>query len=261
MLKINTQEITDKIVNFLKSEVKEAGFQKVIVALSGGIDSATVAFLCVKALGKENVLLAQFPYQKQDSDASLVIEKLQIPGENLFEIEISEIVSSFALVFARSHLARQGETLRNLRVGNLMARIRMILLYDLAKASNALVCGTENKSEYLLGYFTRFGDEASDLEPIRNLYKTEVMELAKELGVPEKIIKKAPTAGLWTGQTDEKELGFSYQACDPVLSLYFDKKLDWKEIIKQGYDEKLVEKIKEQVEKNAFKNEAPKACL
>ncbi|MBI2190192.1 MAG: NAD(+) synthase, partial [Candidatus Levybacteria bacterium] len=112
----------------------------------------------------------------------------------------------------------------SIRLGNIMARVRMILLYDLAKKHQALVCGTENRSEYHLGYFTRFGDEASDFEPIRHLYKTQVYQLASYLGVPKTVIDKKPTAGLWAEQTDEGEFGFSYKEADPVLYLYFDKK-------------------------------------
>lgn len=250
MLKINTEQTTEQIIKFLQTTVKKAGFKKVVVSLSGGLDSATVTFLAVKALGPENVLVVEMPHRdfNKDHDGQLVIDKLQIPKENVFESEISGIVESF--------LSNLGD-LSDLRLGNLMARVRMILLYDLAKKYNYLVCGTENKSEYLLGYFTRFGDSASDLEPIRNLYKTQVMELAKELGVPEKIIKKAPTAGLWQNQTDENEMGFSYQEADPILVLHFDEKKSWEEIMKMGVDKQLVEKVKNQVEKNAFKRVVP----
>lgn len=253
MLEINSQRITQKIVNFLRKETKKAGFEKVIVALSGGVDSSTAAFLAVKALGAENVLVAKLPHKdfSHDGDADLIISQLKIPKTNVFEIEISEIVKKF--------LSNLGD-LSDLRVGNLMARIRMVILYDLAKASDALVCGTENKSEYLLGYFTRFGDEASDLEPTRNLYKTQVIELAKFLSVPGKIIKKPAVAGLWKDQTDEKELGFSYLEGDPILSLHFDQKESWGKIMKQGFDQDLVKKVKNQVEKNKFKHEVPRVC-
>ncbi|MBI4999471.1 NAD+ synthase, partial [Candidatus Gottesmanbacteria bacterium] len=245
------EEVAKKIINFIKKEVQEAGFKRVIIPLSGGIDSSTTAFLAVKALGPDNVLVVELPYKdlNHDRDAELVIAQLKIPLANVYEIEISEIVESFVKKLPKPD---------RLRTANIMARIRMILLYDLAKKHQALVCGTENKSEYLLGYFTRFGDEASDLEPIRNLYKTEVLKLAKYLGVPEKIIEKAPTAGLWKGQTDEGELGFSYEQADPILYLHFDKKYSCEEIVKKGYKKELVEKVKTQVEANRFKHEVPK---
>lgn len=259
MVEINCQQTRQRIVKFLRDEVKQAGFTKVIVPLSGGIDSSTVAFLAVKALGPENVLIARLPYQdlNHDTDAQIVIEKLQILASNVFEVEISNLLGPFV---TRLNLAKQGSTLKKICLGNLMARVRMTILYDLAKKHKALVCGTENKSEYLLGYFTRFGDEASDLEPIRNLYKTQVIKLAKYLGVPEKIIKKAPSAGLWHGQTDEKELGFSYQDADPILGLHFDQKYSWEKIKEMGDDQNLVKKVRNQVERNKFKHEVPYIC-
>lgn len=251
MLELNPAETSDKITKFIKKEVKRAGFQRIIVPLSGGVDSSTTLTLAAKALGPKNVLVALLLHQdlNKDNDAKLVIKKLKIPKGNVFEIEISEIVKSF--IGNLGHLS-------NLRLGNIMARIRMVLLYDLAKKHQALVCGTENKSEYLLGYFTRFGDEASDLEPIRNLYKTQVVQLAHYLGVPKKIITKKPSAGLWKGQTDEEELGFSYQEADPILYLHFDKKTPWPQIVKMGFKKETVEKVKKQVERNWFKHEVPK---
>lgn len=256
MLEIDCQEITRKIVEFLKDEVYKAGFKKVIVSTSGGVDSSTVALLAVKALGPRNVLIARFPYQdlNKDNDAKLVISALEIPKENVFEIEISGMVKPFLLRF---HLDKGG-TLEKIRLGNIMARVRMILLYDLAKREKALVCGTENKSEDLLGYFTRFGDEASDLEPIRNLYKTQVIALAKYLGVPQRIIVKPPSAGLWKRQTDEEELGFSYKIADKILYLHFDKRHPWEEIERIGFKKETVDKVRLQVEKNEFKHKVPK---
>jgi len=144
-----------------------------------------------------------------------------------------------------------------IRKGNVIARIRMIILYDLARKLNALVCGTENKSEHLLGYFTRFGDEASDFEPIRHLYKTQVYEIARYLGVPKSIIEKNPSANLWTNQTDEDEFGFSYQEADQVLHLYFDKKLSIDEIEKQGLGN--TNKIIDFAKKNSYKHKVPYA--
>ncbi|MFH0863783.1 MAG: NAD+ synthase [Candidatus Gottesmanbacteria bacterium] len=255
MPKLDCQKVAGKIIKFLKQEVRDAGFTKVIIPLSGGLDSSVVAFLAVKALEVENVLIALLPNKdiNKDQDAKLVISKLAIPnppaGKNIFEIEISNVVQAF-----QNSLG----DLTDLRKGNLMARIRMTILYDLAKKHQVLVCGTENKSEYLLGYFTRFGDQAADLEPIRNLYKTQVIELAKHLGVPEKIINKPPTANLWSGQTDENELGFSYKDADPILFYRFDQKLAWERIIELGFKKELVKKVRDQVERNKFKQETPK---
>jgi NAD+ synthase len=138
-----------------------------------------------------------------------------------------------------------------------MARVRMVVLYDFAKKLKGLVCGTENRSEYCLGYFTRFGDEASDIEPLQHLYKTQVYELAKYLGVPQNIIDKQPSANLWGNQTDENELGFSYGEADPVLYLYFDKKIPIEDIEKQGFGN--AKKIIDYAEKNSYKHNAPYA--
>ncbi len=245
---------SEKIIDFLKRETYLAGFNRLIVSLSGGVDSSTVTNLAVKALGKESVLVVRLPHKdlNHDNDAELVISQLKIPKASVFEIEISEIVAEFLKKLPKTD---------QLRTANLMARVRMIILYDLAKKHQALVCGTENKSEYLLGYFTRFGDQASDLEPIKNLYKTQVIELAKHLGVPEKIIQKPPTAGLWSGQTDENELGFSYEEADPILAHHFDGNLPWKKIIDLGFKPALVEKVEKRVEANKFKHQVPKVAI
>jgi NAD+ synthase len=142
-----------------------------------------------------------------------------------------------------------------LRIGNITARMRMIFLYDMAKKNNALVCGTENKSENLLGYFTRFGDQASDIEPIEHLFKTQVLQLASYLGIPEPVIVQKPTAGLWAGQTDESEFGFTYEEADLVLHLYFDKHFPVGEIEKMGLGN--AEKIIDRAKRNEFKHKVP----
>jgi NAD+ synthase len=143
-------------------------------------------------------------------------------------------------------------------LGNIMARVRMILLYDLAKKRQALVCGTENKSEHLLGYFTRYGDEASDFEPIKHLYKTQVYQLAKALGVPNEIIQSPPSAGLWLGQTDEKQFGFSYYQADQILFLYLEKGLSLPVIVKKtGVEKRIVEKVISWYKTNDFKHRIP----
>ncbi len=250
----NPKKTAERIIEFLQTETKQAGFKKLIVPFSGGVDSSTVVNLAVKALGKENVLVVRLPHKdlNHDNDAELVIFQLRISPTNVFKIEVSEIVSEFLKKLPQTD---------KLRSANIMARARMVILYDLAKKHQALVCGTENKSEYLLGYFTRFGDQASDLEPIRNLYKTEVIKLAKYLGIPEKIVAKAPTAGLWSGQTDENELGFSYEEADPILAHHFDGNLSWKKIIDLGFKPALVEKVEKRVEANKFKHQLPKVAI
>ncbi|MBL7159728.1 NAD(+) synthase, partial [Candidatus Microgenomates bacterium] len=187
-LEIDCQKTTTKLTEFIQSEVKKAGFKKVIIGLSGGIDSAVSLVLAVKALAKENVFVVILPYGKENKkdleDALLMIKHLKIPFQNLIQINIQSMVDSFLIT------AKDADQIRK---GNIIARVRMILLYDLAKKHQALVCGTENKSEHVLGYYTRFGDEASDLEPIRGYYKTQIRQLAEFLNIPEKIINKPPS--------------------------------------------------------------------
>lgn len=253
MLSINCQKTEETIIKFIKNQVSKSGFKKLVIGLSGGIDSSVTAFLAVKALGNKNVLIALLPYGNLNipdlEDAQLIIGKLKIPSKNVFKINIKKVVDKIVCF---------DPSMSKIRKGNIIARVRMIYLFDLAKKYQALVCGTENRSEYLLGYYTRFGDEASDIEPIRHLYKTQIRQLANYLEVPKKIINKKPTAGLWLGQTDEEELGFSYKDADIVLHLFFDKKLTKEEIIKQGIEIKTVEKVLAWVKKNEFKQLVPR---
>lgn len=196
---------TEKIITFIKNIFQKEGFKKAVVAVSGGIDSSVALMLTVKALDAENVYTLQLPYKNQSIENSdLIIDLAKIPLKNRVRINIGKIVDGFGVK-------------DKARLGNIMARVRMIYSFDLAKKLNALVIGTENKSEKMLGYYTRFGDEAADIEPIIHLYKTQVCQLAGELKIPEKIINQVPTAGLWPGQTDEGDLGFTYEEADQVL--------------------------------------------
>ena len=202
----------EKIIKFIKETFKKQGFSKAIVAVSGVVDSAVSLMLAVKALGAANVYTIQLPYKKHQSLelSNLIIETAKIPQNQRIIISIGRAVDKLAV--------KLNAKKDKIRLGNIMVRARMICVFDQAKKLKALVVGTANKSERMLGYFTRFGDEGSDLEPIVHLYKTQVIELAKQLGVPEAIIQAAPAAGLWPGQTDEAELGFNYQEVDPMLS-------------------------------------------
>lgn len=201
----------DKIIKFIKEVFKQQGFGKAIVAVSGGVDSATSLMLAVKALGAANVYTIQLPYKKHQSLelSNLVIETAKIPQNQRIIISIGRAVDKLAV--------KLNAKKDKIRLGNIMVRARMICVFDQAKKLKALVVGTANKSEKILGYFTRFGDEASDLEPISHLYKTEVIVLAKQLGVPEAVTRAVPTAGLWSGQTDEAELGLTYTEIDARL--------------------------------------------
>ena len=256
---------TDKIVNFIQTKFRETQKTRAIMALSGGLDSATSLLLTVKALGPENVHCLHLPAKNSHpihtEHAQLLIAKFHIPASNFQILPLGAIIqkswriikhhsNQFDLKSSNLVLSSSKDLIINrLRLANLAARIRMTLLFDQAKKLDALVIGTENLSEYLLGYYTRFGDEASDLEPIRHLYKTQVIELAKYLGVPEPIIQKPPSADLWPGQTDAQELGFTYQDADPILYQ-----------IQQGQVPErspLVEAVTKQINRNHFKQEVP----
>jgi len=243
MQSIDPEKTSEQLVTFLKTSFQKAGFTKAVIALSGGVDSATSCSLAVRALGANNVYPVLLPYgsfsMQGTLDAMSVIEALHTPPGHVTRIDIKPIVD---LVPATD----------NVRRGNLMARTRMMLLYDQAKKQNALVVGTENKTEHLLGYFTRFGDDASDIEPLRNLYKTQVYVLAKYLQLPDVVLSRVPTAGLWEGQTDEGEFGFTYKEADEILYQHFDEK---KEIT--GFPKEVVEKVLSRAAANDFKHHLP----
>ncbi|MEK9143702.1 MAG: NAD+ synthase [Patescibacteria group bacterium] len=240
------------LVQFIETSFETAKFKRAIVALSGGVDSSTSAALAVRALGCENVYPLLLPYGNLNPqtvvDAQLVAKTLGIPPVNMTEINIQPLVDPIVAIDL---------SMDRVRRGNIMARVRMILLYDAAKKRNALVVGTENKTEYLLGYFTRFGDEASDIEPLQNLFKTQVYELARELELPEQILLKTPTAGLWEGQTDEDEFGFTYKEADEILATIVDKKQSIDEVVLKGYDRATVEKVMKRMKDNAYKHHLP----
>ncbi|MEK7140944.1 MAG: NAD+ synthase [Patescibacteria group bacterium] len=242
----------ETLVRFLKTSFEAVGFQHTVIALSGGVDSSTSAALAVMALGKNNVYPLLLPYGKLNgqgvADARLVIQTLGVPEDNVTEKNIQPFVDP---------IIATDPSMDRLRRGNVMARVRMILLYDSAKKYNALVVGTENKTEHLLGYFTRFGDEASDIEPLRNLYKTQVYALARYLNLPEIILTKAPSAGLWGGQTDEGEFGFTYKEADEILRMVVDEKKSMEEIVAMGIERSVVEKVVKRMKDNAYKHHLP----
>ena len=252
MLTINPEKTAKKIEAFILSVCKKEKYENVLIGLSGGIDSATSVTLAVRALGEDHVFPVLLPYgtlsNEGTADANLIIKHLKIPLKHVTVVDIKPFVDS---------VIKWDPEMDDLRIGNIMARMRMVILFDLFKKYNSLVIGTENKTEHLLGYYTRFGDEASDLEPIRKLYKTQVYQLAKYLSVPQKIITKSPTAGLWVGQTDEGEFGFSYKIADEILYLFNEKKLSKEKIIAKGFDKKIVERLWWWVEKGEFKDRFP----
>ncbi|OMH40839.1 NAD(+) synthetase [Desulfurobacterium indicum] len=240
------------LTTFIKQEIEKAGFKKAVIGVSGGVDSALSAFLTVKALGKDNVILISMPYKESSKssveDARLVGEVL---GAEFHEIDITPQIDAYFKRFPEAS---------KLRRGNKMARERMSILYDLAYDSNALVIGTSNKSELLIGYSTRWGDNAHDINPLGDLYKTQVWELAEYIGVPERIVKKKPSADLWPGQTDEGEIGFSYYLLDQILVAYVDLKIKKEEIIAFGYEPEIVEKVMRMIQRSQYKRKLPIIC-
>ncbi len=250
---INYKEKVEKICEWIKKTVHEARFENLIVAVSGGVDSAVAVSLATKALGSENVYAVLLPWgmlnEEGTSDSHNLLRGLEFSESHIILQDIQESADAVLKDISEQDVIRRG---------NVMARIRMVYLYDFAKKYKSLVCGTENKSEYYLGYFTRFGDEAADIEPIRSLYKTQIWEMAKYLDIPKKIIDKAPTAGLWKSQTDEGEFGFSYKDADSILYHHFEEGLPEEGIVDLGIERALVRKVLGRVKNNDFKHHLPK---
>jgi len=248
-LTINTDVAHRILTRFIRSEVTRVGYSRAVVALSGGIDSALSFALAVEALGKDNVLAVRMPYRSSSTDslehAGLLIDQLGTPGET---VEITAMVEPlFAL---DPEMSKQ-------RKGNIMARQRMIVLYDRSESFKGLVIGTSNKTEILLGYSTLWGDMASAVNPLGDLYKTQLRQLARSLGIPSPIIDKPPSADLWVGQTDEGELGFTYEEVDKLLYLLVDQRYSAMECIEEGFNEKFVNAVLKRVLRNQFKRMMP----
>jgi NAD+ synthase len=249
ILKLDGATVHRLLVDFIRDQTHNAGFMKGVVGVSGGVDSAVSAFLTAEALGKENTLAVIMPYRTSNpqsvEDAKLVADSLGIRSEL---VDISETVDAYC--------ASRKITDR-VRCGNVMARARMIVLYDISARDKALVIGTSNKSEILVGYGTLHGDMASAINPLGDLYKTQVLQLAEVLGIPERVIKKKPSADLWDGQTDEAELGVKYAQLDQLLFYMIDERLDEKELKRMGFKQEMIAKVSELVRKNQFKRRPP----
>ena len=248
-LTINTDVARQILTKFIRSEVTRVGFSRAVIGLSGGIDSALSFALAVEALGNENVLAVRMPYSASSPEslahAELLVDQFQTPCKT---IEITDMVEP--LFATEPEISKQ-------RKGNIMARQRMIILYDQSEAFKGLVIGTSNKTEILLGYSTLWGDMASALNPIGDLYKTQIRQLSRALNVPAPIIDKPPSADLWVGQTDEGELGFTYEQADKLLYLLVDQRFSAQECVEEGFDEKFVRMVLNRVRRNQFKRMMP----
>ncbi|MCL6597653.1 MAG: NAD+ synthase [Alicyclobacillus macrosporangiidus] len=253
-LRLNTDLAIRVLTAFIREEVEKAGFERVILGLSGGIDSALAAYLAARALGPERVQAVMMPYRTSSpaslEDARRVVEDLGLPA---LTVPITPAVDAY---FEQMD-ALLGEPAPPLRRGNRMARERMATLFDLSAHFGALVLGTSNKTELLLGYGTQFGDLASALNPIGDLYKYQVRQLAAAIGVPSSILNKPPSADLWEDQTDERELGFGYDEADEVLYQLVDQRLSVEEIAARGYDERFVRLLAGRVRRNQYKRKPP----
>lgn len=257
---INAKKEVDSIVKLIKETLDERKFEYAVLACSGGVDSSVALSLSVQALGKDRVFPLLLPYgslnENGSKDANDLIQKMGISQDQTETVDITPAVNSFATMLGLNYTQAMSHH-ESIRLGNIMVRCRMIAVFDRAKKHHALVIGTENKSEHLLGYFTRFGDEASDIEPIRHLYKTQVYQLAVELGLPQAIVAKAPTAGLWPGQTDEGQFGFTYADADQILYALYDQKKPIAEVVGLGFSKDVVQKVSTWAKTNWFKHELP----
>jgi NAD+ synthase len=241
-------QITDYLVRFLDNEVRKTGIQKVVVGLSGGLDSAVVAVLAHKVFG-DDLLCVKMPSQYSSQSS------LDDADELCKDFGLKNITCSIAPMLEAYE--EMHPDLNNLRKGNFSSRMRMATLFDISAQENALVLGTSNKSELMLGYGTLYGDLASALNPIGDLYKSEVFELAEYLQVTKSIIKKPPSADLWDGQSDEADLGYTYKELDAAMKLYVDERVPREEIVAAGIDEKMLDMIITRIFRNHFKRKMP----
>ncbi|RJP53971.1 MAG: NAD+ synthase [Anaerolineaceae bacterium] len=248
-LSINTDLARDILTGFIRSEITRIGMSRAVIGLSGGVDSALSCALAAEALGAENVLAVRMPYKASSKDslehAQLLIDQLGVQGKT---IEITGMVEPLFDLDAN---------MSKVRKGNIMARERMIVLFDQSEVFKGLVIGTSNKTEILLGYSTIYGDSACAINPIGDLYKTQVRQLSLAMNIPAPIIDKPPSADLWADQTDEKELGFTYEEADKLLYLLVDQRYSPREAVEAGFDEKFVNAVVTRIQRHQFKRMLP----
>ncbi len=258
-LAIDTDIARRVIGEFIRGQLEQAGFERAVLGLSGGIDSAVVAYLVAEAIGPERLLTVMMPYRTSSpasrADAESVIAALGCASDL---VDISPMVDGyFGSATTPGAEGTDGESATPLRRGNFAARMRMAVLYDRSVTWGGLVVGTGNKTETLIGYTTLFGDSASAFNPIGDLYKSQIRQLAVALGVPDAIVRKPPTADLWPGQTDEIEGGFSYPVLDRLLFWRVDKRRSLEEMAELGFEPALVERVDRLVAGSEFKRQVP----
>jgi NAD+ synthase len=248
-LSINSALVEEILVRFLRNEVTRTSFRRGVLGLSGGIDSSVVAYLAVKALGPKNVLAVTMPYKTSSEatrrDSQSVVADL---GVETLDVPITAQVDAYFEAFPDA---------ARMRLANKCARERMTVLYDQSAAFEGLVIGTSNKTELLLGYGTQFGDLASAINPIGDLYKTQLRDLAAHLGVSRAILDKKPSGDLWVGQTDEGELGFSYDDVDRLLMLLVDRRWQPAQLIAAGFEAEFVDRVLKMIRRNQYKRRLP----
>jgi NAD+ synthase len=254
--RINAPQAVEVIIRFIGAQMAQTGFSRLVVGLSGGVDSATVAFLAARAVGPENLLAVRMPYRTSsadsEEDALRVVRALGCRSER---VEITPMVEPMLGLIDSADGADPLAV--QVRRGNVMARQRMIVLYDRSAAFDALVAGTSNKTEALLGYGTLHGDMACAVAPIGDLYKTQLRAVAEELGVPAEIVAKPPSADLWPGQTDEGELGRPYVDLDRALFALVDRRWTEERCVAAGLDRDLVSWVARRVAQMEYKRQVP----
>ena len=249
---IDAPQATEVITGFIASQLQQTGFTRLVVGLSGGVDSSTTAFLAARAVGADNVLGVRMPYRTSapdaEADAQRVVDALGCQTER---VDITAMADPMLGMI----LGTEDET--RVRRGNVMARLRMVVLYDRSAAFDALVIGTSNKTEALLGYGTLYGDMAAALQPIGDLYKSQLRAVADCLGVPQQILDKPPSADLWPGQTDEGELGASYDDLDRILYALVDRRWSVDRCVRAGLEAGLVQRVASIVARMEYKRQLP----
>ena len=248
-LSINPALVEDILVRFIRNEITRAGFKRAVLGLSGGIDSTTVAYLAAAAMGPQNVLCVMMPYktssQATRADSQTVVDAL---GVQTLDVAITPQIDAYFAAFPAAS---------RMRLANKCARERMTILYDQSAAFEGLVLGTSNKTELALGYGTQFGDLASAINPLGDLYKTQLRQLAMHLKVPTEILDKPPSGDLWIGQTDEEELGLTYAEVDRMLALLVDRRWQPAQLVRAGFDAQFVDRVLRMIQRNQYKRRLP----